>query len=107
MSEIKHTPGPWIFYADLPSTEPNWHIVTTANKMRVLANVHIEPGNEMDLVNARLIAAAPELLEALQYALPYLEACVPNPRNGVNADYSVDVNCVDRARAAIAKATGA
>lgn len=47
-----------------------------------------------------------ELLEALEYALPYLRACVPNPRNGVNADCSVDVNCVDRARAAIAKATG-
>ncbi|MFM0638047.1 hypothetical protein PQQ63_15200 [Paraburkholderia metrosideri] len=56
--------------------------------------------------SARRFAAAPELLEALLYALPYLEACVPNPRNGVNADYSVDVNCVDRARAAIAKATG-
>lgn len=60
------TPGPWIFYADLPSTEPNWHIVTTANKMRVLANVHIEPGNAMDLANAHLIAAAPALVEALE-----------------------------------------
>jgi hypothetical protein len=47
-----------------------------------------------------------DLLDALQYALPYLEACVPNPRNGVNSDFSVDMNCVDRARAAIAKARG-
>lgn len=56
------TPGPWICYADLPSAEPYWHIVTTANKMRVLANVHIEPGNAMDAANACLIAMGPDLL---------------------------------------------
>jgi hypothetical protein len=61
---MPHTPGPWIFYADLPSVDPNWHIVTTENKMRVLANVHIEPGNEMDAANAKLIASAPALLDA-------------------------------------------
>ncbi|NTJ46860.1 hypothetical protein G6K93_07510 [Agrobacterium rhizogenes] len=66
MSKSKHTPGPWIYYADLPSDDPNWHIVTTANKMRVLANVHIEPGNVVDEANARLIAASPETLEALK-----------------------------------------
>lgn len=48
-----------------------------------------------------------ELLEALEYALPYLEACVPSPRNGINPDCSVDVNCVDRARTAIAKTRSA
>lgn len=63
---VKHTPGPWICYADLPSTEPNWHIVTTANKLRVIANVHIEPGNAMDEANARLITGAPEVLGALR-----------------------------------------
>lgn len=57
--------GPWIYYADLPSVEPNWHIVTTSNKMRVLANVHIEPGTAMDVANARLIAAAPDMHEAI------------------------------------------
>ncbi len=65
----KHTPGPWQCYADLPSVEPNWHIVTNASRMRVLANVHIEPGNEIDLANARLITAAPELLAILHNLL--------------------------------------
>lgn len=55
-----HTPGPWCFYADLPSTEPNWHVVTNASRMRVLANVHIEPGSSVDEANARLISAAPD-----------------------------------------------
>lgn len=70
---MKHTPGPWQFYADVPSTDPNWHIVTNASRMRVLANVHIEPGNEVDLANAKLIAAAPELLDALKLAEQWLE----------------------------------
>lgn len=89
----KHTPGPWIFYADTPSTDPNWHIVTTANRMVVLANVHIEPGNETALANARLIAAAPELLEQLQEMVRLAE------HEGWEG--------FEKARAAIAKATGA
>ncbi len=62
----KHTPGPWQCYADLPSTEPNWHIVTNASRMRVLAHVHIETGNDTDEANARLITVVPELFEELK-----------------------------------------
>lgn len=61
---------------------------------------------ETQRANANLMAAAPCLLEALEYAMPYLEACIPSPRNGVNSDGSVDINAIDRARAAIAKAKG-
>lgn len=64
--DAKHTPGPWQCYVDLPSVESNWHIVTNASRMRVLANVHIEPGNTMDAANAALITAAPDLLSALK-----------------------------------------
>lgn len=42
-----------------------------------------------------------QALEALEYGLPYLQAAVPNPRNGVNADCTPDVNCIDRTRNAI------
>ena len=83
MIETKHTPGPWIFYADLPSTDPDWHIVTTANRMRVLANVHIEPGNAMDIANARLIAAAPDLLEALRKMMALDPPLTGNPSHSV------------------------
>lgn len=99
MGEVKHTPGPWIFFADLPSTGPNWHVVTTANKMRVIANVHIDPGSTMDQVNANLIAAAPDLLEALQKCEALLSAVAA----GLNREPSaVTLN----ARAVIAKAKG-
>ncbi len=100
---IQHTPGPWIFYADLPSTEPNWHIVTTANKMRVLANVHIEPGNAMDLANANLIAAAPELLEALLKAESLIDTLTLACLDRVDTSNDERVRAIS---AAITKATG-
>ena len=108
-----HTQGPWIFYADLPSVEPNWHIVTTANKLRVLANVHIEPGNQMDEANARLIAAAPELLafakahEAWE-AKVILEGDWSGEGVGLNAELHEGMFQLSILRnAAISKATGA
>lgn len=97
-----HTPGPWIFYADLPSTDPNWHIVTTANKLRVLANVHIEPDNPMDEANARLIAAAPDLLEAMRGIEHFSDAV-----NFRSDPLSVALRqWIDAGREAIARAEG-
>lgn len=95
MSEAKHTPGPWRFYADLPSVDPNWHIVTNASRLRVIANVHIEPGNEMDAANARLIASAPDLLESLQQLFAILDPSIGGAPGSV----------FESARNAIAKAT--
>ena len=90
----RYTPGPWQVYADLPSAEPNWHIVTNASRMRVIANVHIEPGNSVDRANARLIAAAPDLHAALCRMLEMF-----GPGNQ-------DTHAVRSAHAAITKAEG-
>ena len=68
------TPAPWICYADLPSAEPDWHIITTVNRMRVLANVHIEPGNATDAANSALIAAAPAMRDTLAALADLAEA---------------------------------
>jgi len=78
-----HTPGPWYQHRETVQA-PNGTLVAT------LANAN---GTCND--NARLIAAAPELLEALQMALPHLESVAMKD----NAAYAL-------ARAAIAKATG-
>jgi hypothetical protein len=51
--------------------------------------------------NARLIAAAPELLDALQHALERLE-CIPGDRD----ETGVILHSINKARAAIARATG-
>jgi hypothetical protein len=113
MGEIKHTPGPWTLETVRTSMGICHKIGPFPWKdgKQNSACIYVDyPGNgEIEaelLANARVMRSSPELLEALEYALPYLEACVPNPRNGVNADYSVDVNCVHRARSAIAKARG-
>lgn len=97
------TPGPWVCYADTPSVEPNWHIVTSANRQRVIANVHIEPGVAMDEANAKLITAAPEMLEALQLFERYEQEM----ESGDHIDGMITyAQLRDAARAAIAKATG-
>lgn len=119
MKEFKGTPGPYrveefihqgkVFdfnlRGDPSASQPIGPIIANVGFVDTPDNCHVH-GIEAARANAQLLAAAPELLDAIIYALPYLEAAVTNPRNGVNADCSVDVNCVDRARAAIAKATG-
>lgn len=61
MEQIKHTPGPWT--ADIDSSH---HRAVVRNGMEPLAEMWMtgKPQAERE-ANARLIAAAPELLEAL------------------------------------------
>lgn len=84
----KHTPGPWRF-----SSHPH-----DGNYMRIHCGSDPREGDNLrgycGEANARLIAAAPELLEALQ---AFANEIVP-----INPHDPLWVN----ARAAIAKATG-
>jgi hypothetical protein len=95
-TETNHTPGPWEWQHDYESS-PNWCSIMTkiGNKLTYIADVY---RGEAD---ARLIAAAPDMLEALEALLPLAE------------DFYYDVNHGDeyveqfvKARAAIAKAKG-
>jgi hypothetical protein len=102
---MKHTRGPWRF-----STEPQPNgcpIVGNARGLMVAVLAHSINYNsqrEEALANARLIAAAPELLDAL-------EAFLRAPACGSSGPCSVNITVQDynlkAARAAIAKATGA
>ena len=56
-----HAPGKWAY--SFESVDPEWAVVTTSDGT-VIANVNAHGRQEE---NARLIAAAPELLEALQF----------------------------------------
>jgi hypothetical protein len=102
MSAPKHTPGPWKLWVSqdarphavflrhaLGSIEiPHWGYIGTSDAIV-----------EEQFCNARLIAAAPEMLEALLD----LVALLPDPeldRDAVQREY------VLAARAVIAKATG-
>lgn len=92
----KHTPGPWV-----TSPEPNgkeWVVDAGPWGICICADA---PGLGSAEANARLIAAAPELLEALQAVTRCL--AWHEEQHGVG----MDRKAVESARSAITKATGA
>ena len=82
---MSHTPGPWQF-------DPIDRVVVKGGAEIAYM------GRSANGEDVRLIAAAPELLEALEFALAALE--------DVFGKNKVDVGAINTARAAIAKARG-
>lgn len=98
---MKHTPGPWKVIERGTTTHPDRFGRTTGRKevfingadgLGSIAKMYV--GH--DGADARLIAAAPELLEALQ---TWIAACDTGTHTDIN-------QAREQARAAIAKATG-
>ncbi len=85
----KHTPGPWIVEGTLIAQEPG---IADSLEVAFLAELGGGMDKHMRKANANLIAAAPELLDALRYA-------VDNPEFNSGVFDAM-------ARAAIAKAIG-
>lgn len=100
-----HTPGPWRISHLIPDlvkdTEGNLiaDCETTPHKLRPA------PPKEQDIANARLIAAAPDLLAAC-HALMRAEAMQTEGKRDGATMGQISL-AIDAARAAIAKATGA
>lgn len=72
MSKLQHTPGPW--KGDLNVDEDQFNVYPDTGKMEFPICImpdFIKP--DLNAANARLIAAAPELLEAAEKALQALE----------------------------------
>jgi hypothetical protein len=66
---MKHTPGPWTSLTDTDrETIVSEHVNAYGNFIVTIVTRGDERMTEEDRANARLIAAAPELLEALEYA---------------------------------------
>lgn len=88
---MKHTPGPWTVDDSVPD-----EAVYVMCPSGTIANVGPcgTPDDE-DKANARLIAAAPDLLEALKNTLCYLEA---------DSDDDTEREDYAQANAALAKA---
>jgi len=102
MSGFKHTPGPWRVHSTADG------LVMADDKDTRIAATFAVPGDIFGVANARLIAAAPDLLEALRpldamgdagLSKVILAALRPHERESFLA-------AVSAARAAIAKATG-
>lgn len=92
--QTQHTPGPWRYCKTNGSPTHGEHVIAGA-KPGYLAEVR-DCGSGDVGANARLIAAAPELLAALQAIVSSCGVRIDDPR----------VLHFDAAYAAIAKATG-
>jgi hypothetical protein len=100
MSNTKHTPGPWEVYdMQFTGTVAVAKVLTDGSK-------HLVVGPYIDTANARLIAAAPELLEAVQAFQEWLHAETTDFET-VSFDKRMEMCAVAqmKADAAIAKAT--
>ncbi len=103
---IKHSPMPWATGRSDMATivdgyESKW-IYDARNRMiAVSSGMELFKWEEV-MSNARLIAAAPELLEALNAVLDNYKALVDSGDAG-NWDFE-EMPCVKSARAALAKA---
>ncbi len=105
-AEMRHAPGPWTFRRSMWTTTvpgDGFGIYAYGRARQICGNNQTDPGDgiepfftweEME-ANARLIAAAPELLAALE------AMCLNMANDG--GEYR---DCYKAARAAIAKATG-
>ena len=88
----KHTPGPWIHTED----DDNYHAVTAGCGYHVNSDDDgFEIAGCISKANAHLIAAAPDLLEALEYCLDCL-----------GDEFALPADCQSNARAAIDRARG-
>jgi hypothetical protein len=76
----KHTPGPWTIephgattalYADRDDGSHGFRGINLRHGLRLM---NLDDGDSNFEANARLIAAAPELLEALKWILDYTES---------------------------------
>jgi hypothetical protein len=82
MSDRKHTPGPWKFLVAFGRVEAESRLICS-----IAASV--KEGNLRDAMgNGALIAAAPELLEALE---AYVNACEQDIKLGSTTERAIEV----------------
>lgn len=105
-TQTKHTPGPWFIVGweiHDRTTYFNTHGVRTGETPNSICALHPMPCDNVD-ANARLIAAAPELLEALEHFIAFYSDENSNVYKGSMPVFLRGVR--NEARAAIAKAKG-
>lgn len=122
-ASVRHTPGPWA----VAEASYGWdHFAAIVTQDGIVATCHLAALSRdysQTAADAHLIAAAPELLDALRWALPLAERAMDDHRmerircghsdisgtykNGVTwaGIHQSEVDQIEAARAAIAKAT--
>lgn len=100
-----HTPGPWDFAGGDMTVHANRLALEICRHIGGHAEAYSNDQEEERIANARLIAAAPELLAALRFVLPVLEraAC----RGTIDAEgVNLELEAAREVQDAIAKAEG-
>lgn len=92
MSEFKGTPGPWSMSSPPYDSIP-WHHMYGPDGKHIM---HADRPDDEKIASVRLIAAAPDLLEALSWFINDIDGT-----HTVMVDFDANV---ERARNAIAKA---
>lgn len=96
----KHTPKPWVWRKDYCGLEnPEIKEFVLAYESYEGMSLDDYPGTGREEANAKLIAAAPDLLEAITALVRQMRS----PPTGANGYHEIDLSAAD---AAIAKATG-
>lgn len=108
----QHTPGPWE-HLGTDRVGPDYGVAIVGSNLGGLVGyalpwpTEIDSGNfERVEANARLIAAAPDLLEALEWALAEIEGRTRYTPNDIYEAMEQRENALEAAQAAIAKARG-
>lgn len=106
-----HTPGPWVVAVEIFDNDgvPETAIQALNGAASVAVALEFGPNNpQMRAANARLIAAAPMMLEALESVWLWMENQADGQSKGGHATFDLMMLREQRdiARAAIAKATG-
>lgn len=107
--KTQHTPGPWLATQDSDSRSDGYVRVERNGMFPAVARAcHSGIGVTEMRSNARLIAAAPELLEALNESLPVLKDVVRGIQDEWPATYqdSEPYRALEAVLLALAKATG-
>jgi len=109
MSETKHTPGPWHVRFGGRQEDDGWCVASQSSSDPIVVAEswpRVMPPRSQLIANARLIAAAPELLAALKDTLCLAEAYFDTlPDDGEAQDHYM-ASVIEPARNAIAKAEG-
>ena len=103
MTEAKHTPGPWEALVEKKSKYfPKGSAMVRTGEGRLAIDCN-DSGDtkESSAANAYLIAAAPDLLAALEAALPFIDDA------GDVAQFYPDSSATDACRAAVQMARAA
>lgn len=103
MKEFKGTPGPWVVDGAGVGAEFNIDSADGGTSVGITSQIFRDKDHEIRIANANLIAAAPDLLEALMDVLSEFESLIDAAWESTE-DH--DKERINKARSAIAKALG-